>query len=253
MPFVSSTSSGGQKKKRPAAIPTPASIAETVNALVVTVSKQMSPGGPSDALWSELDEAARHYVVLCLAFYTRLLPEISAWSDRKRRFLPVLNAVTRHIRVLRSTSRKRQAFQNLKDPKLGKISDIPPLSLPREVEFSLVIDHEVERLEELARKLRLLCNTKRLGIAGLLYHLILAQEYVSSWGRSVGTNLSLRPGAIAELIWIIDAAAGRKKINFGLPDNLTKALTSFQNNDSNAQLLRLLSAYIADLVDSKAT
>ncbi len=183
-------------------------------------------------LWSQLHHDARHHTMMCVAYCTGWLSDSLVFETKKQRFTPNLKAVRSQINLLKKTLEKTRTFKSLSDANHGRLYDLAS-SVKGKADLVTVIEQEVDWLEALEMRLSQAMDEKRLGVTAPLYHLVVAQDFIEEWGRTIGKQLVLRPADLAELILFARAERGWKREDSNLADNLGKALVRFRRNPKN--------------------
>jgi hypothetical protein len=90
-----------------------------------------------------------------------------------------------------------------------------------------------------------LSKTKRSGVSGNHFWLVLLQEFVSVWTRTeLGESRQLKPGEIAVLMMAAKVTLGwRQNMSDTDPELISKAIINFLNNPENRPFVEGAKSY----------
>ena len=190
--------------------------AESAAEFTELISKKIFEGSNSlNDLRASLDDFARVTVVRHIGYYVGRYSEKKVIADRKQRGQRIIDGFSKHLTALRRAYKARVAFEELKVPPFGKISERGnPYWAGERERLSSILCTEVLRLNAALGDVRRLYNMKRFGNArhcsGRHYRLLLAQEFVRAWSlANLQKEISLTVINLAQLIDVF-FLAGRK-------------------------------------------
>jgi len=188
----------------------------------------------------------------CVEMATYLIRYLRRWeeepivAERKRRAAKKKRALTLTISALKKATVKYTELVALEIPGPG-LSGSSSLTSESPSVFVDVLESEIVRLSDLLTKAHKLSKTKRSGVSGNHFWLVLLQEFVSVWTRTeLGESRQLKPGEIAVLMMAAKVTLGwRQNMSDTDPELISKAIINFRSNPENRPLVEGAKSYAA--------
>jgi hypothetical protein len=149
------------------------------------------------------------------------------------------NKLQRYERLIMA----RSVFEELEWEPFGKVVAFGDPFWPKEYgPLSTILCTELLRLNKLFGTINNQSNQKHLGMAGKLYWLVLAQDFVRNWtAQHLGEAIDLSPAHLADLIDAARWAMEKRRRRLASPENLYRALRRFRKNPLNQTFCELAS------------